>query len=566
MRAKSRLPLGNLLVQEGVITPNQLLDALLEQQEKGGLLGEVLVRLKLITDESVIFKVVARQQGVEYVQVSALEIPSTVLDLIPAKLANHYRVLPISHDQNALTVAISNVLNVQALDDLEVVTSIRIRPALANDKEIMEAIGKYYGVGAETIEGMVDSAVPSELVEDGLVERIEELHSEASISKFINQMLLQAYKDRVTDIHIEPFEGQLQIRNRVDGVLYDVKLPDNIKMFQDSLLARIKIMSNLNIAEKRLPQDGRFKTRVAEQDFDLRVSFVPTPFGESCVLRILNSLKLFSFEELGFEKDELKHLDYLLERPYGIVFVTGPTGSGKTTTLYSCLSRVNKEDAKIITIEDPIEYQVRGITQIQVHSQIGLTFAAGLRSMLRQDPDIMMVGEVRDLETAEVTIHAALTGHLVFSTLHTNDSASAVTRLLDMGTESFLIASAVECFIAQRLVRTLCPECKKSGAVLTSEMIKEFGITPQQAEGKTFYQSVGCKACRMTGFKGRAAICEFLMMTEPIKELVLKRASASEIKNKAMELGMQTMRQHGFKKVLQGKTTPEEVLRATHDD
>jgi len=406
----------------------------------------------------------------------------------------------------------------------------------------------------------MDKVEPVSSIDDE-VANIEGIDSEASISKFLNQILLEAYKDGATDIHIEPFVDELRVRYRIDGMMYDAKVPKNIRHFQDAICSRTKILSNLNIAEKRLPQDGRFKVRVGSIDLDLRVSFLPTPCGESIVLRILNTTKLFSLEELGLPDAERNILKQLTEKPHGIIFLTGPTGSGKTTTLYACLSRMNTYTHKIITIEDPIEYQLNGITQIQINPAIGLTFAKGLRSMLRHDPDIMMVGEVRDAETATTAIQVALTGHLIFSTLHTNDAASGVARLLDMGIESYLITSTIQCFIAQRLVRRVCDQCKKA-VHLTEDMLGEFG--GQIAVDKTvIYEHAGCDACHGTGYKGRKAIYEFLVLNDDIQKLILHRATSGEIKEKAVASGMKTLRQAGWEKVKQGVTTLQEVIRVT---
>jgi type II secretory ATPase GspE/PulE/Tfp pilus assembly ATPase PilB-like protein len=393
---------------------------------------------------------------------------------------------------------------------------------------------------------------------------MEDLVEDASIIKFVNQIFVQAVKDRVTDIHIEPYEDELKLRYRIDGMLHDIPVPAGIKYFQAAIVSRIKIMANLDIAEKRLPQDGRIKIRVAAEELDLRVSILPTQYGESVDIRLLSGNMLYSLENLGLFPSDLDILEGLIKKPHGIIFVTGPTGSGKTTTLYACLSKINTKDKKIITIEDPIEYQLKGVTQIQVHPRIGLSFAAGLRSMLRHDPDIMMVGEVRDFETAEITIRVALTGHLVFSTLHTNDAAGGVTRLLDMGVEPFLAASSVECFIAQRLVRIVCPKCRIEKKP-DKEALKEFGVGNSGSK-VVVYEGKGCEACKFTGYKGRTAIYEFLPMNEDIRDLVLRRASSDQIKNKALELGMHTLRMDGWEKIKKGLTTVNEVIRVTKED
>jgi type II secretory ATPase GspE/PulE/Tfp pilus assembly ATPase PilB-like protein len=558
---KSKIFLGQVLVNKGIISISQLEQALDEQRKSGQMLGAILVRLGFVNEEEALLPILAEQMGVDFVSPRTLSISAEILSRIPVKAAKYYKVLPIRLEDDGLVIAMRDPADVRIIDDLATIANMKIIPVLASEREILESIQEYYGVGAETIEKMMTGIVARE---EASVETIDESSSDASISKFLNQILFQAYKDKATDIHIEPFEEELRIRIRIDGVLYDIKPPDNIRYFQDTLLSRIKIMSNLNIAEKRIPQDGRFKVKTQEGDLDLRVSFLPTPYGESCVIRILNSVKLYSFEELGIKGDERKHLDTLLSKSHGIVFLTGPTGSGKTTTLYSCLAELNKDDTKIITIEDPVEYQMRGVIQIQVHPQIGLTFATGLRSVLRNDPDIIMIGEVRDFETAQISIQMSLTGHLVFSTLHTNDAASGITRLMDMGIEPYLIASSIECFMAQRLVRLLCSTCKRP-TQMTSEIIREFHLDDQDRKS-TIYEAKGCPACRMTGYLGRQAVCEFLIFNEHIRALILKRASSSEINQQAVLDGMKTLRRHGWEKVAAGLTSPSEILRVTQEN
>jgi len=394
-------------------------------------------------------------------------------------------------------------------------------------------------------------------------EDVDDMARDASIIKFVNQLFLQAYKDRATDVHIEPYEDEMKVRFRVDGVLYETAIPPSIKHFQSAIISRIKIMANLNIAEKRLPQDGRMRIKVAGDELDLRVSILPTPYGESVDIRLLSTDIRFGLENLGLLKKDLELMTEMIKKPHGIIFVTGPTGSGKTTTLYACLSRINAAEKKIITIEDPIEYQMKGITQIQVLPKIGLTFAQGLRSMLRHDPDIMMVGEVRDFETAEITIRVALTGHLVFSTLHTNDAAGGITRLLDMGIEPYLVASSVECFVAQRLVRLICPKCKRK-VKPSKEILKELGVEKvADLSNVTFYEGSGCDECKQTGYKGRTAIYEILVVDNDIRNLIMGRKSADKIKERALEKGMRTLRQDGWEKIKMGLTTPSEVIRVT---
>jgi len=436
--------------------------------------------------------------------------------------------------------------DVQLLDEMRVVLRLEkdILPVLSSKQEIEKALKEYYGIGAETIERM-GNEVPRLAQEEVSISDLEDVQS-ASVIRFVNQIFLEAYKSRATDIHIEPYQDDLRVRYRIDGVLHEAKVASDLKRFQAALISRVKIMADLSITEKRLPQDGRIKVRVEGQDMDLRISTLPTPFGESVTVRLLTSLQLLDLKLLGFVEKDLDVLESQISKPHGIIFLTGPTGSGKTTTLYAFLKRINKSDRKIITIEDPIEYQMRGITQMQVMPKIGLTFAQGLRSMLRHDPDIMMVGEVRDFETAEVAIRVALTGHLVFSTLHTNDAAAASTRLLDIGVEAYLIASSVRCIIAQRLVRLICLNCKRE-VELKPEVIAEFDLRPKEEKPK-LYEGFGCKECNDTGYRGRTAIYEIIPVTEEIRRLILERSPAHLIRDKAIVEGMITLRQNGWQK------------------
>lgn len=556
---------GQILIERGVITPQQL-ELALDAQQNGRQerLGELLVEMGFMKAGQNVSVAPADAPADDILRLKTVEIPKPVIDLIPSKFANHYQVIPVKLDGSVLTIAMVDPEDVQTLDELQlVVKRHRLKPVRTSKKDILDAIRKYYGLGAETIDKMM-GGVKTEAA-DALVEEIDEHDSEASISKFLNQILLEAYQERASDIHIEPFEDELRIRYRVDGVLVDAKAPSNIKYFKDSIISRIKILSNLNIAEKRRPQDGRFKVRIKDYEIDLRISFVPTePYGESVVMRILNTKELYALHELGFTPTERTIFDSLLSKPYGIIFLTGPTGSGKTTTLYAALSAMNSDDKKIITIEDPIEYQLKGITQIQVNDAIDLTFAKGLRSMLRQDPDVMMVGEVRDLDTALIAVRMALTGHLMFSTLHTNDAASGVARLLEMGIEPFLITSTVHCFIAQRLVRKVCRECRRPVKV-TAAMLEDIDPLVGIKEGDIIYDSVGCEACKFSGYSGREAIYEFLVLNEEIRQMIIDRATTAHIKKHAVQRGMRTLHHNGWEKVRQGLTTPQEVLRITHD-
>ncbi|MFH0840239.1 MAG: ATPase, T2SS/T4P/T4SS family [Candidatus Omnitrophota bacterium] len=561
---KKELLLGQLLVDRKLITVEQLDEAIKEQKKTGGFLGNILLRKGYVLEDK-LFPIIAGQLDVEYVKLKNIEIEPEVIEKVPAKFASHYKLIPTDFSDNILTIAVTNPLDIHTIDDVKLLLGCETNMVLASEEDIIDAIRKYYGVGADTLEKMMAGEGAKEEFSPSApkTEDIEDMAQDASIIKFVNQLFLQAYKDRATDIHIEPYEDEMKVRFRIDGVLYDTAIPPNIKHFQSAIISRIKIMSNLNIAERRLPQDGRIRIKGANYELDLRVSILPTPYGESVDIRLLGTNLKFSLENLGLLPRDLKIMEEMIKKPHGIIFVTGPTGSGKTTTLYACLNRINSEEKKIITIEDPIEYQIKNVTQIQVHPRIGLTFAQGLRSMLRHDPDIMMVGEVRDFETAEITIRVALTGHLVFSTLHTNDAAGGITRLVDMGIEPFLAASSVECFIAQRLVRIICPSCKKEMKPST-EVLKELGVADIKDIAKVkFYEGGGCDECKYTGYKDRTAIYEILVIDSDIRDLVMARKSSDIIKKIAVQHGMRTLRQDGWEKIKMGITTPSEVMRVT---
>ncbi|MFH1459550.1 MAG: ATPase, T2SS/T4P/T4SS family [Candidatus Omnitrophota bacterium] len=467
-----------------------------------------------------------------------------------------------------LHIAVSDPLDLYTIDEIKLMLKKEINISLATSHEINEAINKYYGVGAKTMAQMTEDSQSLEIRNQKLADAAEKTDGteDPSVIKFIDQIIQQAIKDRATDIHIEPYENNLRVRCRIDGLLYDIPVPSTIHHFQSAIMIRLKIMADLDIAEKRLPQDGRIQVRIKGEDYDLRISLLPTAYGESIEIRILSRKQVFfSLEELGLDEKGLTLLNIMIKRPHGIILVTGPTGSGKTTTLYSCLNRINAQERKIITIEDPIEYKLHGITQMQVHPKINLTFANGLRSMLRHDPDIMMVGEIRDLETAELAIRTALTGHLVFSTLHTNDAAGAIARLLDMGMEPYLVSSSLNCMIAQRLVRVICTQCKEA-FIPHEEILNEFGVHRDLFQGKSFFRGHGCEECKFTGYLGRTAIFEVLDVSEEIKEMILERTPSNTIKHKAINLGMKTLRLSGLEKVIAGLTTPEEVIRVTQED
>ncbi len=561
------------LIKRNLLTPDRLQEARQEHEKNGEPVERILLRKGYVREED-LARTVAEKYKLPFIRFGKFLISKDVIDKVPAKIALHYKMVPIKFSDNVLTVALADPQDVRILDEIRMAlkSQYRIEAVVATESEIGAAIKKYYGLGAETVEGMIEhsedrasAAAAVEESEEGEIDDIEKLAGDASIVKLVNQVLLEAWRKRATDIHIEPYRQKLQLRYRVDGMLYPSEVPERIRRFLPAIISRIKIMSNLNIVERRLPQDGRASIKVGPHKMDLRISILPTAHGESVVIRILPTSMLFRLEDLGLDEAHLKILAELILKPYGIIFVTGPTGAGKSTTLYASLSKINTPERKIITIEDPVEYELEGITQIQVLPQIGLTFAQGLRSMLRHDPDVMMVGEVRDFETAELAIRIALTGHLVVSTLHTNDAASAVTRLLDMGIDPFLIVSSVECFIAQRLVRILCVKCKKDDKREITKELKEEIIAAQRGADKVLKLKAGegCEECNFSGFKGRTGIHEFLLLGKPIKDLIMKKASADEIKRVAIQQGMRTLRQAGWDKVMKGITTLEEILRVT---
>ncbi|MEW6619801.1 MAG: type II secretion system ATPase GspE [bacterium] len=493
------------------------------------------------------------------VNILSLEIPQEVIKKLPAKFVNRYRLIPIKMDNNTLTIATADPLEIHILDDIGLLLGCKIEVVFSSQDEIDQALQKYYGTGAQTVEDII-SGIKEKKISDQDKETTADLESlahEAPVIKLVNLIIMEAIKKRASDIHIECFEDEMVVRYRIDGVLYDTAPPP--KWLYPAIISRIKLMAEMNIAERRLPQDGRIQLKVGGKQIDIRVATLPTLYGESLVLRILEKESiLLELEDLGFEETILEQFKKLIHRPNGIILVTGPTGSGKTTTLYATLNRINSTEKKIITIEDPVEYQIKRINQLQVKPKINFGFAQGLRSMLRQDPDIMMVGEIRDLETAEVAVQAALTGHLVFSTLHTNDAASAITRLHDMGVEDFLISSSVIGILAQRLVRLICPECREE-YLPAPELVKEF-------HSKTLLKGRGCEKCNYSAFKGRIGIFELLLINDELQELILQKTNAHKIKELAIKSGMKTMQEDGFQKVQRGVTTVEEVLRVVQEE
>ncbi len=558
--------LGQILVGMGVVSSDDVELAAAEAKKSNDRIGQILLKMKLIEEES-LMQALARQLSVPYVRLSELEIPSDVVERMPAKLATHYQVMPIRNLNGVLQIAVNDPLNIHLQDDLRLMLRSEVELAVASRKEIADGIKKYYGIGADTMEGLLDKAQENEEVQVTHVDNLEEMAQDASIVRFVNQIIREAIDDRATDIHFEPMEDDLRIRYRIDGMLYEAAIPPAIKRFQAAILSRLKIMADMNIAERRLPQDGKIKIKSGAVDYDLRVSSVPTPYGESIVVRLLSRDSAFiNLEKLGLNPRNLKILRRMIAKPHGIVLVTGPTGSGKSTTLYAALTEINDMATKIITIEDPIEYRIPGVTQMQVNPSIGLTFGRCLRAIVRQDPDIIMVGETRDTETAEIAIQSALTGHMVFTTLHTNDACGAITRLLDMRVEPFLVSSSVEGMIAQRLVRVLCPECKMPFKP-ASEQLRQFNLDGEtDIDSLTLYRARGCETCRYTGFRGRTAIYEIVPVTENFRRMVVDRRPATELRREAILSGMHPLRQDGWGKVHAGLTTIEEVLRVTQED
>jgi general secretion pathway protein E len=558
--------LGTILIEQGRITPEILEEALTAQREKGERLGDILVQQKRIS-ESELMAALAAQLDLEVMtHISDEHLRLELVEQLPIHYLKKNLIFPFQPEDGTLRVAMNDPLRLEVLDDLRILYGKeQIVPVLVPAKEIVSAINRTYGQAngeAEQIIQDLDQEEGNPLfteLEEG--EDLLDETSDAPIIKLVNHLFSQAVKSRASDIHIEPYQQNLQVRFRLDGVLYNIlSLP---RRLHAAVVSRIKVMARLNIAEKRLPQDGRIDLKIGERLVDVRVSCLPTAFGERVVLRLLEkSGKLLTLQEIGLSTEALTETKRLLRISHGIVLVTGPTGSGKTTTLYSALSHINSPDKNILTIEDPIEYQIDGIGQMQVNPKINLTFANGLRSMVRQDPDVILVGEIRDLETAEIAIQAALTGHLVFSTLHTNDAASAVTRLIDMGIEPFLVSSAVEAIVAQRLIRLVCQRCREAYQPDEAELA-ELGLKPNSRRSMRIFRAKGCQACLETGYRDRTGIYEFLRMTEGIKSLVLKTSDANQIKQAAVAQGMKTLRDDGIRKVVEGRTTISEVLRIT---
>ena len=570
--------LGEILLKENLITPDQLKQALDHQKANGGRLGNSLVKLGFLNDDEVT-AVLSRQYGVPSINLAYFEVDSSVTKLIPMETATKYQVLPLSRVGSSLTLAMVDPTNVFAMDDIKFMTGFNIEPVVASEAAIMEAIKKHYGSvedqerkkELEEIVNFIDEgqteSLELEAEEDGTLNlaQLEKAAEEAPVIKLVNYILTDAVKRGASDIHMEPYEKEYRVRYRIDGMLQTVMNPP-FKL-KDAIISRVKIMSKLDISEKRLPQDGRIMIKMMKdgkkKQLNFRVSVLPTLHGEKVVMRLLDKENLrLDMTKLGFEQASLDKFTKAIFKPYGMVLVTGPTGSGKTNTLYSSISQLNKPDTNIVTAEDPVEFQLHGINQVQMKEQIGLNFAAALRSFLRQDPNIILVGEIRDFETAEIAIKAALTGHLVLSTLHTNDAPSTISRLMNMGIEPFLVATSVHLICAQRLVRRICADCKTQEEI-SPQLLIDAGYTPEEAKTVKVYKGTGCSTCGNKGYKGRCGLYEVLEITDELRELILVGASALELKKKAIEQGMISLRKSGLIKAALGQTTLEEVFRET---
>lgn len=563
--------LGQLLVNNKIITEQQLMQAIDMQKREGGRIGSNLIKLGFLTEETLV-GFLSSQYGVPAVELSSMDIDPSIIKFVPYDVANKYQIFPISKNGATLKLAMTDPSNVFAIDDVKFMTGYEVQPVVAPESAVKDAITKHYEQ-SDALQSVVanmaaldDSSLDlvHETEEDINLSELKNAVEEAPVVKLVNLILSEAISRGASDIHLEPYEKNFRVRYRIDGVLYDVMQPP--VRLKSALSSRLKIMSELDIAERRLPQDGRIKLKIKDKAVDLRVSTLPTLFGEKIVMRILDKSNLnLDLTKLGFEEMALKDFEEAIHSPYGMVLVTGPTGSGKTTTLYSALSTVNNIDVNIMTAEDPVEYNLMGINQVHVREEIGLTFASALRSFLRQDPDIVMVGEIRDYETAEIAVKAALTGHLVLSTLHTNDAPSTISRMLNMGVEPFLVSASVILILAQRLCRKICEQCTEEEEIPESALLN---IGVRQDEVNTFkcYKGRGCQACGESGYKGRIALYEVMPVKDELKEMIIKGATAADLKKAAIRLGMKTLRMSGITKIKEGITSVEEILRVTFSD
>lgn len=564
-------PLGRILIKQGIVSRAQVSEALeVQKQKRSGPIGQIMIELGMINTED-LNAALAAQVGMETISVADIDIDQTVLDMIPSQMAHSYRIIPTDYDResNTLGVALSSPDNFQATDDLKTLLGFNVVARITSDREMGEALNRFYPEDQEaSINDLIAEISDDKELEKGKgrgesidLDDLRDMAESNSVKKLVNLVLLRAIKDKASDVHFEPFEDEFRMRYRIDGVLFDmVPPPIHVAM---AVAARVKVMASLDIAERRMPQDGRIELLVEGRQVDLRVSVLPTMFGESVVMRVLDRTQVnLDLAALGFREEELNIVRQMIRKPHGIVIVTGPTGSGKTTTLYSGLRELNTPEVKLLTSEDPVEYDIDGMIQCQVNTDQGLTFAKLLRSFLRQDPDVILVGETRDLETARIAVQASLTGHLVFTTLHTNDAPSSIARLLDLGLEPFLITATLECVVAQRLVRKICENCKEEYEP-TEMQLMELGLRPDDVEGRTFYFGAGCDYCNQTGYKGRTALYEVMVVDEESREMVMDAASTGQLRNHARKRGMRTLREAGIMTVYDGVTTIEEVVRET---
>jgi len=563
-------PLGRILRKMGKLTAEQVHEALGVQKAKKGPIGQILIDLGYITEADLVFALAA-QLGMEPINLDKTDVRPEVIKLFSVQQANAYRAIPIEYDEpsHTLSVAVASPENFHALDDIKLMMGFNVRPLIANEEQIAQALTRFYPEkGAESIQDLINDAVGdddlSQFEDRGESLDLEELKTlvdAAPVRKLLNLVLLKAIQEKAADVHFEPFEDEYKLRYRIDGILYEMVPPPRFLAL--AIASRIKVMANLDIAERRMPQDGRIRLMMRGNPVDLRVAVLPTMFGESVVMRILDrSAVTLDVEKLGFREDDLKKYLQLIDKPHGVVIVTGPTGSGKTTTLYAALNTLNKIDTKILTAEDPVEYDIDGLIQCQVNAEQGMTFARALRSFLRQDPDIILVGEIRDLETAQISVQASLTGHLVLTTVHTNDAPSTIARLVDLGLEPFLLTATLEGVVAQRLVRRICKNCRTVFEP-TEQMIMELNLLPEDVKGRTFYYGKGCDYCNNTGYRGRMALFEIMTLDDEMRELIMQRASSNVLRTLARKKGMRTLREAGLLAIYDGNTTIDEVSRET---
>lgn len=568
MSPAPRKLLGQILKEMELVKEGQIQEALAIQREKGGVIGKILIDLGYVSEEEILLALGA-QVGMEVVNLGEMEIPEEVIKKVPGTMTKVYKIIPVRFENNTLTVAMANPLNISVLDDVRFMINCEVKGAVSDEAAVNRALEKYYAGESDSVDDIIKE-MGKEVTDFHVIDTkdaavdiasVEQVADQAPVKKLLNLILLQGVKDQSSDIHFEPFEKEFKVRYRVDGVLYEMA-PPPLRLAQ-ALISRIKVLANLNISETRLPQDGRIPLNIGGKMIDIRVSTLPTMFGESVVLRVLDkSIVALDLENIGLRTNELQLFKNLLSLPNGIIVVTGPTGSGKTTTLYSALNYLNEPDWKIITTEDPVEYDLPGVIQCPIHDDIGVTYARCLRTMLRQDPDTILVGEIRDEETGRMAIEASLTGHIVMTTLHTNDAPSSIARLLDLGLEPYLVTGTMEAIIAQRLVRRICEKCKEEMEP-TDEMLREINLTPDDIKGKKFHYGKGCPACNKIGYKGRLAIFEIMLITDKIKQLIMEHASTEKIRIAAREQGMRSLRESGLLAIYDGVTTIEEVVRET---